>query len=70
MAPRYPIDAGSVPSTEVWRPRSWQQNILTGPMKPSSPVLVKGLSDTGAPPAVTGTVCIEQRGDSQAVVHG
>lgn len=47
----------------VWRPQSWQQDILTGPMKPSSPVLVKGLSDTGTPPAVTGTVCTEQRGE-------
>lgn len=36
---------------------SWQRDILTGPMKPSSPVLVKGLSETGAPATVTGTVC-------------
>lgn len=36
--------------------------LLTGPTKPSSPVLVKGLSETGTPPAVTGTVCTERRG--------
>lgn len=35
--------------------------LLTGPMKPSSPVLVKGLSEMGTPPAVTGTVCTERR---------
>lgn len=33
------------------------QVILTGPMNPRRPVLVKGRSDTGTPSAVTGTVC-------------
>lgn len=34
--------------------------LLTGPTKPSSPVRVKGLSETGAPAAVSGAVCVEQ----------
>lgn len=36
-------------------------DILTGPMKPSSPVLVKGVSEMGTPVAVTGTVCRKTR---------
>lgn len=34
--------------------------LLTGPTKPSSPVRVKGLSETGAPAAVSGAVCVER----------
>lgn len=40
-----------------------QKVILTGPINPRRPVLVKGLSETGTPSAVTGTVCQKREED-------
>lgn len=43
------------------------EDVLTGPMKPSRPVLVKGRSETGTPAEVTGMVCTEKTGGQAAI---
>lgn len=45
-------------------------HILTGPINPRRPVLVKGRSETGTPSAVTGTVCQNrEEGVRQQTTH-